>query len=205
MIGEIAPRLAENPESYELVERARAGDREAFGQLFERYNQFVFSIVLRYVHNVEDAKDVMSEVFFQVHAKLNSLQEPKAFAGWLRSIASRMAINFMQRKGRRRGVPLFDPDDEPIENGWQERTALKILIAKESRDAVPGILDTLNGMHRRVVELFYMQGMSLNEMMQVLSREENREVPLGTVKRRLHVARKQLRSVACPLLNLDVA
>ncbi len=205
MVGEMTPRLAENAESYELVERARAGDREAFGQLFERYNQLVFGIVLRRVRNVEDARDLTSEVFLQVHAKLGSLREPKAFAGWLRSIASRMSINFLQRDGRRKGLPLFDPDLEPVGADWHEWTAPEILIARESSNAVPGMLDTLNGLHRRVVELFYIEGKSLNEMTRALSAEEGRDVPLGTVKRRLHVARKKLLDVARPLFDLDVA
>lgn len=203
MMGETTPCLAENLESRELVERARAGDRDAFGQLFDRYNQHVFGIVLRRVRNVEDARDVTSEVFLQAHAKIGSLREPNAFAGWIRSIASRMSINFLQRDGRRKALPLFDPDLEPVEANWSERTAPEILIAKEGNDAVPALLETLNAMHRRVVQLFYMEGMSLNETTDALSAEEGRRVPLGTVKRRLHVARKKLLAVAGPLLDPD--
>src|SRR2546425_823604 len=89
-----------------LVERARAGDRRAFGQLVERFKGAVFAVPLGRVRNEAEAQELTQDVFMHVMRKLDQLRDPRCFAGWLRQITVRMAINRLTRG-------LFAHDTEP--------------------------------------------------------------------------------------------
>ena len=81
----------------ELVLAAQAGDREAFGELFERYRTAIVTLAMRRVHNADEAEELAQDVFVQAMQKLQQLRVPEAFGGWLRRIVHRMAINRLTR------------------------------------------------------------------------------------------------------------
>ena len=81
----------------ELVTRAQAGDRAAFGQLAERFQPTVYAVALARLRNPTEAQELTQEVFLHAMKKLPQLREPQAFAGWLRQITVRMAINRLTR------------------------------------------------------------------------------------------------------------
>src|SRR6187551_641119 len=81
-----------------LVRAAQRGDRQAFGTLFERFERHVMAISLRRLGDYGEAQELCQDVFIQAMKKIRQLREPEAFAGWLRSITNRMAINRLARK-----------------------------------------------------------------------------------------------------------
>src|SRR4051812_30427143 len=81
-----------------LVRRAQAGDREAFGQLVEQFQRTVHAICLRRLGNPSEALEMTQEVFLHVLRRLDQLREPERFAGWLRQVTVRMAINRATRR-----------------------------------------------------------------------------------------------------------
>src|SRR3954452_25419648 len=81
-----------------LVEAAQDGDRQAFGTLFERFERHVMAIALRRLGDFGVAQELCQDVFIQAMKKIPQLREPEAFAGWLRSITTRMAINRLMRR-----------------------------------------------------------------------------------------------------------
>src|SRR4051794_29698288 len=81
-----------------LVRRAQAGDREAFGRLVEQFQRTVHAICLRRLGNPSEAIELTQEVFLHVMRRLGQLREPERFAGWLRQVAVRMAINRATRR-----------------------------------------------------------------------------------------------------------
>src|SRR3954451_9177157 len=81
-----------------LVRRAQAGDREAFGLLVEQFQQTVHAICLRRLGNPSEAVELTQEVFLHVMRRLDHGREPERFAGWLRQVAVRMAINRATRR-----------------------------------------------------------------------------------------------------------
>ena len=91
----------------ELVLAAQAGDREAFGELFERYRPTIVALALRRVRNADEAEELAQDVFVQAMQKLHQLRVPDAFGGWLRQIVHRMAIN---RLTRQRAALACDPE-----------------------------------------------------------------------------------------------
>ena len=92
----------------ELVERAQTGDRQAYGQLVEHFQPTVYAVALARLRNPTEAQELAQEVFLHGMKKLPQLREPEAFAGWLRQITVRMAINRLTRGGplQKRNAPL---------------------------------------------------------------------------------------------------
>ena len=88
----------EQHEIIELVQRARNGCRESFGELARQFEPTVFAIAVRRLRNEADAAELTQDVFIQALRKLGQLREPERFAGWLRRITVRMAINRAVRK-----------------------------------------------------------------------------------------------------------
>ena len=87
----------------ELVVAAQAGDRDAFGELFESFERQVFAIALRRLGDFCEAQELCQDVFVQAMLKLDQLRDPVCFGAWIRSIAHRMAINRAVRRRNRPG------------------------------------------------------------------------------------------------------
>src|SRR5437660_3335071 len=88
----------------EAVERARAGDRAAYGELVERFQPTVYALALARLRNPSEAQELAQEVFLHGMKKLPQLRDPQCFAGWLRPLTVRMAINRVTRRGPVPGV-----------------------------------------------------------------------------------------------------
>ena len=165
-----------------LVCAAQNGDRTAFGQLFERYQGFVYAIALKRLRDHADAQELVQDVFVKVMLKLDQVRDPRCFTGWLRTITNNMAINRAVRR-----APVTSVDPELIEATYTERsTPLSIMLDGERRDEVRAGLNRLRDMDRETLVAFYVNGQSLREM------SDRFDAPVGTIKRRLHVARKRL-------------
>ena len=165
-----------------VVLAARDGDRYAFDELFSRYQRAVYLIILRRLGNEAEAQELVQEVFIQALRKIRQLANPVCFGGWLRSIAQRMAINRAMRS--RSAVSL---DAQRMSCDFAEgQTPLGEILARERADQVRHGLDRLADLDRDTLVAFYFQGRSLVEM------SNQFDSPVGTIKRRLHVARKRL-------------
>ena len=89
------------PTDSSLVLAAQEGDREAFGQLAERYERAVYATALRRLNNHAEAQEVCQEVLVRAMQKISQLREPAAFGSWLQAVTNRMAINRAVRKRAR--------------------------------------------------------------------------------------------------------
>ena len=165
-----------------LVEAAQAGDRDAFGELVIRFEGMVYAVALRRLNNHAEAQELSQEVFVKAMQKLHQLEAPAAFGGWLRSITVRMAINRQVRR-----APMIATEPQALDASCVElSTPLDVVLANERATQVRGGLARLGELDRHTLEAFYVRGESLIEMSQSFS------APIGTIKRRLHVARKRL-------------
>jgi RNA polymerase sigma-70 factor (ECF subfamily) len=172
----------DNTELIELVRAAQCGDRQAFGDLFERFERHVMAIALRRLGDFAEAQELCQDVFIQAMKKISQLREPEAFAGWLRSITNRMAINRMIRRPADRAIETETLDRNCVET----RTPLTMAIDGERAREVRRGLKALRRLDRETLVAFYVRGKSLIEM------SDDFDAPVGTIKRRLHVARKRL-------------
>lgn len=169
----------------ELVERAMTGDRQAFGTLVERFQPTVYAVALTRLRNPTDAQELTQEVFLHVMKKIPQLRDAQCFAGWLRQITVRMAINRLTRRG-----PLHKAEADALDGAEAAGvTPLDGMIRSEQAGQLYQALDQLKPVDRATLIAFYIRGRTLKQM----SREF--ETPVGTIKRRLHVARNRLKEV----------
>jgi RNA polymerase sigma-70 factor (ECF subfamily) len=167
----------------ELVEQARAGDRAAYGELVQRFQPTVYAVALARLRNPAEAQELAQEVFLHGMKKLAQLRDAQCFAGWLRQITVRMAINRLTRRG-----PLHKVDPEALDGAEAAGVGpLDALVRAEQAQALYRGLERLKPTDRATLTAFYLRGRSLKQM----SREF--ETPVGTIKRRLHVARHRLK------------
>jgi len=167
-----------------LVRRAQRGDRDAFGRLVEQFERTVYGVCLRRLGNPSEAIEMTQEVFLHVMNRLDQLREPERFAGWLRQVAARMAINRATRK-----VPPSTVETDILEGaGEVHNNPLDELIARERAQRLYEGLNRLKTLDRETLIAFYIQGQSLIEI------AESLDTPVGTIKRRLHTARKRLKA-----------
>ncbi|MEZ6089846.1 MAG: sigma-70 family RNA polymerase sigma factor [Pirellulaceae bacterium] len=166
----------------QLVVSAQAGDRSAIGELFDRYRPQVMALAMRRMGNIDEAEELAQDVFIQAMQKIDQLRVPEAFGGWVRQIVHRKAIN---RFSRRQPALACDPvtlEATCLDPATPDETA----IDRENAAFVREGLDRLGDVDRQTLEAFYIDGQSLIEMADAFN------APIGTIKRRLHVARKRL-------------
>ncbi len=165
-----------------LVLAAQQGDREAFGQLLLRYERAVYNVALRRLGNHAEAQEVCQEVFVRALEKIDQLRQPECFGGWLRSVTARMAIN---RAVRRAPAVATEPAALAI-TCVDSQTPLASALSVERQSQVRAGLNRLGELDRDTLVAFYVEGQSLVQM------SDQFDSPVGTIKRRLHVARKRL-------------
>lgn len=166
----------------ELVLAAQEGDRTAQGEIVRRFERTVYAIALRRLRNHAEAQELTQEVFIQMLRKLEQLREPACLPAWLRSITHRLAIN----RATRGGVEFASEPMALEANCLDRNTPLKAALKSEQALQVRAGLKRLRRLDRETLVAFYFDGQSLVEMSTSFAS------PVGTIKRRLHVARKRL-------------
>ena len=137
---------------------------------------------LRRVRTVDEAEELTQDVFIQAMLKIDQLRVPEAFPGWLRQIVARMAINRVTR--RRTALPL---DPETLEATFADDASPEdAAVDREQAVAVRRGINALGSMDAETLRAFYLNHQTLVEM------ADEFDAPVGTIKRRLHTARKRL-------------
>lgn len=166
-----------------LVDRAKLGDRAAYGELVERFRGSVYAAALTRTRDPLEAEELTQDVFVHGMRKIAQLRDARCFAGWLRRIVARMAINRAARRGK-----VFGAETEVLEAVAGDNREPSEVVERDERAAeLREGLSRLKPMDRQALEAFYLHGRSLKEIADDLS------APVGTVKRRLHVARQRLK------------
>ena len=165
-----------------LVTRAQRGDRHAYGMLYEHFQPRVYATALRRLRDAHAAQDLTQDVLLHAFVKLRQLRQPAAFPGWLHQMTTRRVLNHVRRThaDALRGEELL--------RGQASATfsPLEVLLSREQTACVQQGLARLKAIDRATLQAFYVDGKSLD----TISREVG--APVGTIKRRLHVARKRL-------------
>lgn len=176
-----------------LAQYQRSGDRAVFELLVHRYEREIYSYLRRYLGCAEMAEDAFQGTFLQVHLKCEQFDSGRRFRPWLYAIATNQAIDVRRRNKRHRMASLDRTQSSSDgDSHWSETLVgdtpdpLVEAALRENglwvRQAVGSLGDTM----RQVVELVYYQGMKYREAAEVL------DIPVGTVKSRLHAAVQRL-------------
>jgi RNA polymerase sigma-70 factor (ECF subfamily) len=172
----------------ELIERAREGDRAAFGDLVERYQQTVFRAVLVVLRSREDAEEVAQDAFVSAFTKLDGFRGDASFKTWILSIAWNRALDRRRRIGQwmRRFV---NRDDETMaEPSSGQPTHEQDMIARETRAEVRRLLRSLPPKYREPLLLSLSGDHTFEEIGALL------RIPTGTAKWRAMEGRRLMRT-----------
>ncbi len=167
------------PGAAELLDRAQAGKAAAFAELVRRYRGLVFAACFEHTGDFADSEDLTQEVFLAAHRGLSALEHPEKFAGWLRGIARNLCRMHLRR---------FQPETLFTEAHVVPEGVAEPARAVEQQhllhDALLGVTDR----SREVLSLHYLGGYSYREIGRLC------QLPLRTVRSRLHEGRAQLKS-----------
>lgn len=191
------PRLASDPpetgrlvSDTELLQHHLDGDSEAFGALIRRFRRELFNFLARFTGDPAMAEDVFQETFLQLHLSAATFDTSRRLKPWLFTIAANKARDAMRRSYRRRAAPL----DATVAGSSDEVTTYadlmpsdipapdESLLNLETRQAVQNIIQQMPENLRTVLLLSYFNEFPYKEIADIL------DVPLGTVKSRLHAA-----------------
>ncbi|HLP83207.1 MAG TPA: sigma-70 family RNA polymerase sigma factor [Phycisphaerales bacterium] len=184
--------MAEGTSDEALFERYRAGDNGALRTLIERYHGELLRFLYRLVGDQAGAEDVFQEAFLQVHLSAASFDATRRFRPWLFTIAANKGRDYLRRKGRRRTLELSAPvgGGKSGDDGETFIDLLEMDIAQpdarmdseEMNRKVQRAVDMLSPTLREILLLAYFSRLSYAQIADEL------EIPLGTVKSRLHAA-----------------
>ena len=178
-------------EDLELVAKAKEGDQNAFSKLMARYRDSIFFMVLKMVHNRDDAEDLTIEAFGKACNSISNYSADYAFSTWLFKIATNNSIDFIRKKrlqttsldqtsttddGETTPIAVRDHAPDPEETVIKDQRAAKI------REAI----EQLSPKYRSLIELRYLDELSYEEIAEKL------DLPLGTVKAQLFRAKDML-------------
>jgi RNA polymerase sigma-70 factor (ECF subfamily) len=168
-----------------------SADRAAFSELVRRYERELYSYLRRYLGDAPMAEDAFQATFLQVHLKCDQFEEGRKFRPWLYTIATHQAIDAQRRNKRHKNVSL---DRNARSEGADDVGSLiDLLTSKEpapeariesaaQREWIREAVDSLPDGLRQAVQLVYYQGLKYREAADAL------DIPVGTVKSRLHSA-----------------
>ncbi len=167
----------ENPDA-QLVKLCLEGEQSAYTQLLNRYKNAIFSYVYRLVRNRVDAEDLTQETFIRAFKALGTYDPNFPFSNWLFRISHNLAVDFF----RRHKTPAVQITEEittpgPAENYRHQR----------QKEIIEQAILKLSVEYREVLLLYHREGKSYEELARIL------DLPLGTVKTRLHRAREKLK------------
>jgi RNA polymerase sigma-70 factor (ECF subfamily) len=175
-----------------LVRRCLAGDEKAYRELVEKYQAQVYYLALRMVRRAEDAEDLTQETFVRMFRALARYDPARPFAAWLFTIATRLCIDHIRRrKVSPMSLTQRDRESEEEHQIELEEPGLRpdeVASHAEEEQRTADLIAWLPPHYRIVVILRHQQDLSYEEIAEAL------ELPLGTVKARIHRARALLKA-----------
>ena len=178
-----------------LVERAQAGDVDAFAELASRLQERIYRLILGMTRSPEDADDLTQDTFMIAFRSLKSFRRSSGFYTWVYRIAVNRTLNHLKKKGREKGRTPFEDGDALLDrSGYAAKTPEGGSLNRELKDRLDEAIRQLRPVYQAAFNLVVFQGMSHGQAAEVLGCSEN------TVSWRMHKARKMLRTRLQPYL-----
>lgn len=169
-----------------LIERAKSGDREAFGALVRKHQRKVYATAYKLMGNHHDADDVSQDAFLRAYRALASFDQRAAFSTWLHRIVINTGLNTLRKRKRQPAASPITPCENTLRHALGSSDPSKLADARELLTAVCNALDELSPTLRNTFVLAAIEGQSYKEISTGL------DVPEGTVAWRVSQARKEL-------------
>ena len=189
--------MSTGPSDIEIISRVLKGEQQAYAELVKRYQNYVFTLTLRFIKSREDAEEVSQDIFVKAYRSLADFRGDSKFSTWLYTIVNTTCITFLRKK--RLDVQSLDNEKvfETVES--QDSGFNANQVERKSRaNMVNRSISMLNHDDSEILTLFYKAEQSLEEISQILGLEPN------TVKVRLHRARQRLKTMMESSFNEEV-
>ncbi len=188
-----ANNMYDHNNEQEKIESCQSGNTEAFSFLVEKYKNLIYQLALRMTGNYHDSEDIAQESFLKAYRSLHQYNPNYSFSSWLHKIALNTIRDKMRKKGSEINLyahqeedyeiknPLFTKDDKLTMNPEEWH------VHQEYKKDLQSTINSLPLIHREIIILRHMQNLSYHEISTILN------IPLNSVKVRLHRARLQLK------------
>src|SRR5256885_2659992 len=189
---ENAPTVVPTEDSL-LVQRSQKGDMTAYDELVRRYQERIYATIYHMTANHEDANDLAQETFIKAYQALKSFKGDSSFFTWIYRIAVNKTINFLKQRKNKTHMSLNDLDfnaehDPDLVALVSDKTPRRDVNLIELQEKLNGAMQKLSEIHRLVVTLHDVQGLSHEDISKIMG------CNTGTVRSRLFYARQQLQA-----------
>ena len=174
------------PTDNDIISRVLQGERQLYAELVKRYQNFVFTITLRYTQNREDAEEVAQDVFVKAYRSLSDFRGESKFSTWLYTIVTTSCITFLRKKkldtqslDNERVFEVADSQDSGMSANQVEQKSRHAMVNQA--------IQLLSPDDAKLITLFYKGEQSLDEIGKIMGIDPN------TVKVKLHRARGRLK------------
>lgn len=165
----------------EILKNILSGDRDAFGEIILKYQDFIFNLIKGYVKIEEEAKDITQDVFIKAYKGIEKFRGDSKLSSWLYRIAYNLSINWIKRKK----IDEVEINEDMVENttvtkDWYDKMFEKEMIFENLNK----VIENLPQKYKIVIKLYYFEDRSYSEIAKILN------IPLNTVKIQLLRAKK---------------
>lgn len=178
---------------WSIVQKVQAGNVGAFDQLVQKYREQIFAVIYNMTSNREDASDLAQETFIKAFQAIGRFQGKASFFTWIYRIAVNTTVTFIKKRNRRRFISYENIDEEAsgaeiLERLTAANRSEKGALVSELQEKLNDALQKLSLKHRTVVILHEIEGLEHTEIAEIT------QTSIGTVRSRLHYAKRQLQS-----------
>lgn len=178
--------MSTTPSDNEIISRVLAGEHQAYAGLVDRYQNYVFTLALRFTKNREDAEEVSQDIFIKAYKALADFRGASKFSTWLYTIVNTTCLTFLRKKR----LEVHSLDNERVfEVADNQDSGMRAnLVEQKSRIAmVNQAINLLNPDDAEIITLFYKSEQSLEEIARILG------IEINAAKVRLYRARTRLK------------
>lgn len=177
----------------QLIEKTLQGHTASFGELVVRYQDFIFTIVVRMVKRREEAEEIAQDSFVKAFERLESFQGKSKFSSWLYSIAYRTALDYLRKAKRFQDTivveEMNDLEVATFENGLQQ------LVAKERSQLIQECIMKLPEIDAAIITFYYFEELSVREIAKITEQSQD------NIKIKLYRSRKKLYTLLSPFVT----
>ena len=173
---------------FQLIEKAKKGDKDSFEEIVDLYKNYVFAIILNFIKDYNEVENVAQEVFLQIYISLPEYKNDN-FKAWVSKVASNKSIDWIRKKKSKFREETMEESEYLIDivNIENEKTPEDILLEEEKSKEISEMCKSVSPIYEDVIIKFYLEGKSYEE----IAEEEN--VAVKTIASRLYRGRNMLK------------
>lgn len=172
------------PEEITLINEAKEGNMRSFNKLYYKYKNMVEAVLNQYIDDEDESKDLANIVFLKVYNKLSTFDSYDSFGGWVRTIATHTALDYLRKSYNK----LTVVDEESIRLMSETSTDDTDLVNQMSYEQILKEVNNLPDAARKVFKLFYLRNLTMEQIGKRL------KLPIGTVKSHLSRSRRRIKN-----------